>query len=359
MTFGLLDQRTYDVGVDSRAVIDFGSEGMHRRLVLGGSLSRQHGDELRYANIEGRPGANNGHAQLVARQASLYGEYSHGITQALTLQAGVQATRAGRELTNHANNSGSYSEGFGGISPKLGFLYQLTATGQLYGNISRSFEAPPFGELVVRPAFPLASAQRATTAEMGYRYRKADAWVDASAYHSLIRGELLSLNDGNGVALGTVNADRTVHQGVELASQLPISQTVRVRTNYLFNHYRFKNDPVYGSNTIAGLPPHLLRAELRWQVAASLYVAPSIEWRGGKTFIDHANTLEQRGYTLLNLMIGGNLTPTLRWYVEGRNLSNRRYVASTAVQANVRARDGSYYFPGDRRSVYAGLEWRM
>lgn len=54
MAFRLLDQRTYDAGVDSRAVIDFGSEHLQRRLVLGGSVAHQHGDELRHANVEGR-----------------------------------------------------------------------------------------------------------------------------------------------------------------------------------------------------------------------------------------------------------------------------------------------------------------
>lgn len=53
-----------------------------------------------------------------------------------------------------------------------------------------------------------------------------------------------------------------------------------------------------------------------------------------------------------------NLSGGWGWFVEGRNLTDRRYAATTAVQANGRGLDGAYYFPGDARSVYAGLTWR-
>jgi iron complex outermembrane receptor protein len=65
------------------------------------------------------------------------------------------------------------------------------------------------------------------------------------------------------------------------------------------------------------------------------------------------------GYALLNLRLGGALGEGWSWFVEGRNLTDRRYAATTAVQANVRGADGAWYFPGDGRAVYAGLSWRM
>jgi iron complex outermembrane receptor protein len=61
---------------------------------------------------------------------------------------------------------------------------------------------------------------------------------------------------------------------------------------------------------------------------------------------------------LLNLTVSGDLGSGWSWFVEGRNLANRDYAATTAVQANARGQDGAYYFPGDGRSVYVGLTWR-
>ena len=46
------------------------------------------------------------------------------------------------------------------------------------------------------------------------------------------------------------------------------------------------------------------------------------------------------------------------WFIEARNLTNRRYTATTAVQANARGQDGAYYFPGDGRAIYTGVSWR-
>lgn len=60
-----------------------------------------------------------------------------------------------------------------------------------------------------------------------------------------------------------------------------------------------------------------------------------------------------------DLTLSGALFGGWGRFVEGRNLTDRRYAATTAVQANARGLDGAYYFPGDGRSVYAGLTWRI
>lgn len=129
--------------------------------------------------------------------------------------------------------------------------------------------------------------------------------------------------------------------------------------NYLFNDFKFDGDSVYGANKLAGITRQLVRAELRWSTSVWLYIALSVEWLPAKTYIDHANTLSASGYSLFNMTVRGESGRHTRWFVEGRNLSDRNYAASTAVQANVRGVDGAYYFPGDGRSVYLGLEKRL
>ncbi|MCY1353734.1 hypothetical protein D9M68_460340 [compost metagenome] len=49
----------------------------------------------------------------------------------------------------------------------------------------------------------------------------------------------------------------------------------------------------------------------------------------------------------------------LGFFVEGRNLSDKTYVATTGVIADARGRDSAQFLPGDGRSLYVGLEWRM
>jgi iron complex outermembrane receptor protein len=107
------------------------------------------------------------------------------------------------------------------------------------------------------------------------------------------------------------------------------------------------------------VPAHQLRLQLRWSMDARFFIAPNLEWSPEKAWIDHANTLSAPGYTLVGLKLGGNIGARWSWFVDGRNLTDRRWIASTGVVANARGLDGRYLLPGDGRAVYAGLQWRL
>lgn len=358
MTMGILQQGMRDSGLDSRLTAEFGSATLTRRLVAGVSFARLSGDEWRYTNVAGSAGAPTGRTQLKARQNTAYAEYTHGLTERWAVQAGVQAVQARRDLGNLMAPAASYDARFSGTSPKLGVLYTPSAQSQWFANVSGSYEAPPFGELVYSPTQPLARAQGATTVELGWRGR-TDRWSwDVALYRSRVRRELLSLTDATGAALGTVNAGRTIHQGLELAANGKLAAHWALRAQYLYNDFRFDNDPVYGKRRLAGIPPHLLRAELQWQPTPAIAVVPGVEWQPSRTWVDHANTVAAKGFAVLNLTLKGELGAGWSWFVDARNLTNRRYAATTAVQANARGMDGAYYFPGDARAVYVGLNWR-
>ena len=47
------------------------------------------------------------------------------------------------------------------------------------------------------------------------------------------------------------------------------------------------------------------------------------------------------------------------FFLEGRNLSNKTYIATTGVIADANGQDSAQFLPGDGRSFYAGIEWRM
>ena len=359
MVHGILAQDLRDTGLDSRLALDFGSVEQVRRLVAGLSLSRVDGDEWRSTNVAGAMGTATGRTRLDGRQTTFYAEYTHGLNAHWALQAGVQALQVRRQLDNRMAPAASYDAHFHGTSPKLGLLYTPSAQSQWFANVSTSFEAAPFGEVAYNPAQPLGRPQGATTAELGWRGR-SEAWRwDVALYRAQVRRELLALADASGASLGTVNAERTLHQGLELSVLGTLAPGWALRGQYLYNDFRFDGDAVYGNRRLAGIPPQLLRAELQWQAAPWIKVAPCVEWQPSRTWVDHANTVAADGFALLNLTLSGQWQGGWGWFVEGRNLTNRRYAATTAVQAHAKGLDGAYYFPGDGRSVYAGLTWRM
>ena len=355
--FGILDQDARNTGLDVRGVLDFAETDAARRLVVGVSAARYLGEEDRFSNAGGQRGTFRGRTELDGRTYVAYAEYSHGLSDALTLQAGTQLTRAERDLDNLASPARSYDESFNGFSPKLGVLYDLNEADRVYANVSRSFEPAPFGEARVLPDLPLPDAQTATTYEIGWRRRAGGVSIEAAAYYAKIDNEFLALVDENGASLGTTNADKTVHRGFEFGASLPLGETVELQASYLWSDFRFDDDVAFGDNDLAGLPPHSLNARLSWTPVSWLTISPMVEWRGGTTWIDHANTVGDDGYTLVHLGLSGDVLGSVEWFVDVRNLTDAEYISTTLVRDDVNGADSASYFPGDPRSVFAGIRW--
>ena len=358
MTMGILEQDSTDIGADVRGVFDFGSAELTRRFVIGVSAARYEGTEDRFTNPDGKPGNRTGQNDLEAQLYTLYAEYSHSLSPTLMVQAGAQATRATRKLDNRLTPAASYDATFEAFSPKLGLIWKASPSDQIFANVSRSFEPAPFGEAPIRPLLPMPRAQRATTVEAGWRRRAGPVQIEVTAYRAWIDDELLALTDATGTTIGTANADRTIHQGLELGANVPLTQSVSLRASYLFNDFHFDGDAFYGDNRIAGIPEHMLHAEIEWKAAPWLAIAPSVEWQPGGVWIDHANSLKQKGYALGHVRAHGDIGDRFNWFADARNIFDRKYVASTAVQANARGQDGAYYFPGDPRAVYVGVGFK-
>ena len=64
-------------------------------------------------------------------------------------------------------------------------------------------------------------------------------------------------------------------------------------------------------------------------------------------------------YAIWGLRASGMLNGTMNWFVDGRNLSDRRYAATTGVVRDAHGADVAQFLPGDGRAVYAGLDWRL
>jgi iron complex outermembrane receptor protein len=66
-------------------------------------------------------------------------------------------------------------------------------------------------------------------------------------------------------------------------------------------------------------------------------------------------TLFADPYALWGLRAAGPLDRSVSWWLDARNLSDRRYAASTGVIADAGGADRAQFLPGNGRSLYAGL----
>jgi len=365
-----LDYEYDDYGGFARLYDESNIAGHKNRLIAGVNLHNGEVDSRQYGI---GPGAAKGplfvHSLDESKNLSLYAENSFYLTSQLAVVAGTQFLHAERESTAYLGTT-SGSNSFDLWNPKIGLLYELTTSAQLFANISRSAEIPSFGEnrQIGSNAFD-ADAQRATTYEIGARGRSADYSWELAFYRANIDDELLCVAPFPVADFCVVaNADKTVHQGIEAGVGAALIKGIVEKTGspdelwlnaaYTYNDFHFDNDPFYANNDIPGAARHFLRAELLYKHPSGVYFGPNLEWVPEAYFVDSANTLATQAYAIWGLKLGYDDGQTWSAYIEGRNLADEHYIASTGI-TNVADPDRTTLFePGTGRAVYAGVQMR-
>jgi iron complex outermembrane receptor protein len=358
--FQVLQQRSNDYNAGVRYITERTLAGRANRMVIGATPSWNRVNDDRFVNLAGRKAARTAASEQRSRNLTAYAQDELEVSPQWTLIAGVQWSDSHREYEDLflANGDQSLDASYTRFSPKLGFLWKAARHWTLYGNLSDSFEPPSFGELTGGPGVNLLDAQTARTVEMGTRGETARVQWDLSAYSARVHDELLVLNGPGGQPLGTVNAPRTVHQGVELGARIAVTSTVSWNSSYLWSRFRFKDNASYGDNSLPGIPEHFYRGEWVWAPAKGYFVALSTEWSPRRHAVDMAHTLFADPYALVGLKAGRNRIEGISWFIEGRNLADRTYAATTGVIADARGLDAAQFLPGDGRAVYAGVSWK-
>ena len=320
----------------------------------------------------GEVGAQYGAVDMEAANIALFLEDRLGLSPSLDLILGGQLTRATRDAAK-TDGTASLDQSYTGASPKLGLLYHFTPAADLFANLSRSFEAPTFDELVSDQPMPAGRGvrlneldeQTATTLEVGGRGRNFGIGWDVAAYHSWVRDELLTTTDANGSS-ATRNYDKTRHWGLEagLGGQLwrdAGGNALDWRGMYTFSHFTFDGG-AYNGNRIAGVPRHVIQAEVTYRMASGFYFAPNVFWSPEDTPTDHSNTLYQDNYALFGFNAGYRSPEGWTFFVQGKNVFDKNYAGSYLITDRPSFPYSSLdqqpvFTPGSGASLIAGISY--
>ena len=390
----VIDQLSNDFGVGLRYDNTAEIAGHANRLTLGLTPTWGFIGDDRYDSVLGKRGAQRASMQQRAINFDVFAEDQFWLSRAFAFTLGTQLSYAERSNQNAGvgeNAAHKNNQNWLGVSPKLGLLFQPDVSTQVFANISRSFEPPSFGELVTSnrsknwspstnpyaylrsTATAALKAQTATTAEIGSRGTRGALQWDAAYYFSWIENELLEFQIDQGVGQ-TMNARKTTHQGIELGlgfdflhfraegndvrrSAPNTRDRLVIQTHYLWNNFRYSDDQTYGNGPLAGIPEHYLRADLTYSAPCGFYVGPNIECVPRGYRVDAAGTLFTDAYFLLGAKAGIRRPNGCSLYVEGRNLADKRYAATTGVVSNATG-SPAQFLPGDGRSFFLGIEYR-
>lgn len=361
--FQYLDFTVDDYGAFARLVDDRTIGSLRNRLIAGANLHNGTIDTDQHVNVAATKGALTASMVDKSRNLSFYAENSLFVLPQLALIAGVQYLDASRDRRDRFLSNGDQSgrKDFSLWSPKFGLLWDAKPGVQLFANVSRSAEVPSYDANVITAVN--LKPQRATTYEIGTRGSSGSLHWDVSLYRSEIRDELQCLTTGPFSACSIINAGRTIHQGIEAGfdASIPMSasgDTLMLTAAYTYSDFNFDSDPNYGDNELPGIPKHYARAELLYKQASGFYAGPNVECAPGHYFADNANSLKVDPYALLNLKAGFDTGQHWSLYVEGRNLTDKRYIATVAI-AGVAGANAEIFNPGTGRAVFGGvrLKW--
>lgn len=372
--FQVLDIDSQDYGGEIRYTNTAQLFGKDNQFLVGFNPTLGYKQDKRYINVGGAKGSRTAENDQEAYNLNLYIEDQFKFADRFTFVPGLQLSYASRQTTDYffANGDDSGHSIYRGINPKAGFLYDVTEKSQAFIGYTRGFEPPTFSEIFDSASnFLPNKAQRSHTWETGVRGKEGRFGYDATYYYSLLDKELLSLSDASGAPLGTINArGKTIHQGIELGSNVNILEgmlaksddakdKIYVRGIYNWSQLRFSGDDVYGNNQLPGLPAHFMRMEFMYEHPLGFYFGPNIERSISKYPIDMANTFYADPYTIWGLKAGYKTQHGISLFVEGKNLSNKTYAASTSIVNNAAGADINAAFnPGNGRAWYGGIEWK-
>ena len=329
-----------------------------------------------YVNVAGHRlnDVETANAHQKATNYEAWAENRFFLTPTVALMTGVKYLSDERELDNLLAPAKSGDKTFTGLSPKLGVLWQATPAVQLFADATRSRDVPDFTDIAqtntAGPSFTPLRQQTAWTYEVGARGAYGPAKFDVTLYRADLDGELLQFLVDPNVPAATFNANNTRHQGVEASVTVDLLKAIahpdaenRLSVTGLWNlnDFSFRRDRQYGDNTIAGTPHDVLRFSVRYERAhfyrgTNAYLSPQVDWVPQGAWADQANTTRAPGYALFGMEAGVDLPGGVTLYVEGRNLTDEAYISDVGPVTNLALPTVSkaIYYPGDRRSIYAG-----
>ncbi|MEN9619473.1 MAG: hypothetical protein RL406_1710 [Pseudomonadota bacterium] len=304
-----------------------------------------------------------------SKNDSFFIEDKYKSSDRTTWTAALQYDRANRKVVDALLASNNYDYAFNQWSPRVGVAHDLTPSNQVFASLSRNFEAPMFG--TAGNSTTAFKPQTGTTFEVGTRgeatHEKHQYGWDATYYHANLRNEFLTACSNAACTTSTTtNVPKTLHQGIELGLSHLYDKKVDARMALLYSDFRFVDNAAVGNNALPGFPPVIVRGEVLYRLGPqvngkpSTYVGPKFEWVPRAAPMDYANTLYNDSYAILGFKAGQAMDKTWSWFLDARNLTDKKYAATTNISANytapATAGDGRRYYPGDGRAVYLGIE---
>lgn len=351
---------------------------MDYRLKAGFDYENQSDDRQRYDNLNGVKGTQklNQLENYTAKGAFLLQEL--GITKSLWLTVGTRYDFIEAKVTDHFLSDGNQSSvlTFNKFSPTAGVSYSVAKEANVYANISTSFETPTLNELSNNPSgiggFNTAlTPMRAVNYEIGTKFLFNKRYrIDVALFRVNVTDELVpyQLAQYTGKTFYR-NAGETQRNGVEIGLSTQLAKGLTAYVNYTYSDFTYQNYTVtkvinkvdtkvdYAGKVMPGIPQHTGNIELRYFRPSGWFAIGQVRLVTAQ-FADDANTVEAKGYQLVNFRTGFQKhwgAFLIEPYIGVNNLLNQLYMANVQINASA----NKYFESSMGTYVFGGLKVRI
>lgn len=373
--FQVIDQQTQNYGLFADGKVKNKLFDYENEINFGTNLNYGNTNSKRFVNVNGVAKNLTVKGDEKSYNANFFAENILRLTNKATINFGGQFLTAIRDYKDRFLTDGNQSgtRKYYGISPKIGSLYELDKHTQIFANLSGAYEPPTFSESRQTSNSGLAdiSAQKSYTFEIGTRRTNQKTNWDFTLYRSHLRDELILYTTAPSVTQA-INANRTIHQGVELGFDSiiwsknslqnihenfdKISDILKFRTIYTLNDFRFDNDKIYGNNQIPGAPRHYIRSELNYKNSTGFYITPNLEISPNGFYVDSKNSIKTPNYFVVGINAGYDINQNIALYIDGKNLLNKKYSPTADVLSTATNSNPAVYYPANSRAIYGGIK---
>lgn len=372
------------IGLQSAYFIDLGSDSENPALTLATGVDLEYTDgflkQSQDAPTQGSaflqatiPAGQHYDYQVDAFMVAPFVQANWNLTEKWVLSAGLRYELMDYDYDNRMLAGRTADDGtpcgFGGCrysrpedrddrfenwSPKLGVLYHLDDSHQVYLNLSHGFRAPQATELYRLQREQVVAdldSEELDSIELGLRGTQQRLTYELIAFAMQKKNVIFRDSDFFNVADG-----ETQHRGVELAVNYRFADNwdLALATSYAEHEYnddRVLNGVVIDDNEVDSAPHHFGSLRLGWDFTTD--ARAELEWvHQGDYYTDPENLHEYEGHDLINLRSRWALNDKLAVMARVTNLTDREY----AERADFSGFAGDRYFPGEPRSLYLGVE---
>ncbi len=379
--FNILDEKSIGFGIRSRVLGNHIIANKEMNWTAGGELffDRYQGEtfENLYEDFPINTGSVKGDQLSNLKEKrhyyNLFVESNYKLSEKLKINLGVHLNQTFFDVEDQffadgEDNSGQFD--FDPIvSPKMGVNYQLNSHFTLFGNVSHGFSTPTTTETLLPNGIfnPDIEPEIGWNYEIGTRYKLFNKLYGTLSLYTLRVNDLLVSRRTVEDNFFSINAGKTIHNGLEAEVNYTMIQTIPYQLNFFANlslqDYTFDDfidlDNNFSGNDLTGVASEIVNLGLDFTSKKGIYGTISFQ-TVGQIPANDANTVYSDNYELLHGKIGFKNNINNHWYYDisfgANNILDTRYASQ--LQINARGFGGNaprYFYPGLPFNIYGGI----